>query len=89
MYPFTMGLQMMSFFLATLSPTLKSANAVSYAIVLLAIVVQAFTSDYTLISFLFTVDASTFVMILRTVLVFYPPFNYTKVAIILLSSLHT
>jgi hypothetical protein len=38
-FPFTLAMQMMSFFLSTLSPTLKAANAVSYGIVLFAIVV--------------------------------------------------
>jgi len=38
-YPFTLAMQMMSFFLSTLSPTLKAANAISYGIVLFAIVV--------------------------------------------------
>jgi hypothetical protein len=39
MFPFTLAMQMFSFFLSTLSPTLKAANAVSYGIVLFAIVV--------------------------------------------------
>jgi hypothetical protein len=38
-FPFTLAMQMMSFFLSTLSPTLKAANAISYGIVLFAIVV--------------------------------------------------
>jgi len=38
-YPFTLAMQMLSFFLSTLSPTLKAANAVSYGIVLFAIVI--------------------------------------------------
>lgn len=39
MYPFTLAMQMLSFFLSTLSPTVKAANAISYGIVLFAIVV--------------------------------------------------
>jgi ABC-type transport system involved in multi-copper enzyme maturation permease subunit len=37
--PFTLAMTMFSFFLSTLSPTLKAANAISYGIVLFAIVV--------------------------------------------------
>jgi hypothetical protein len=37
--PFTLAMQMFSFFLSTLAPSLKAANAVSYGIVLFAIVV--------------------------------------------------
>jgi hypothetical protein len=39
MFPFMLAMQMMSFWLSTLSPTLKAANAISYGIVLFAIVV--------------------------------------------------
>lgn len=38
-FPFNLAMQMMSFFLSTLAPTLKAANAISYGIVLFAIVV--------------------------------------------------
>lgn len=54
MYPFTLAMQMMSFWLSTLSPTVKAANAVSYGIVLFAIVVESFVSNPTLLQFLFT-----------------------------------
>jgi hypothetical protein len=37
--PFTLAMQMFSFFLSTLAPSLKAANAISYGIVLFAIVV--------------------------------------------------
>ncbi len=70
---------MMSFFLSTLSPTLKAANAVSYGIVLFAIVVESFVSDNNLLTFLFSKDASPLIEGLKIFLMFYPPFSYTKV----------
>lgn len=47
--PFTLAMTMFSFFLSTLSPTLKAANAVSYGIVLFAIVVESFVADNNLL----------------------------------------
>jgi hypothetical protein len=44
-YPFALAMQMLSFFLSTLSPTLKAANAICYGIVLFAIVVESFVSN--------------------------------------------
>jgi hypothetical protein len=70
---------MLAFFLSTLAPTVKAANATSYAIVLLAIVVQSFVSDNNLLTFLFTTDASAVVQGLKIFLLFYSPFSYTKV----------
>ncbi len=52
--PFTLAMTMFSFFLSTLSPTLKAANAVSYGIVLFAIVVESFVADNNLLLFLFS-----------------------------------
>jgi hypothetical protein len=71
-------MQMLSFFLSTLSPTLKAANAISYGIVLFAIVVESFVANNNLLTFLFTDDASGLVIFLKIFLSFYPPFNYTK-----------
>jgi hypothetical protein len=53
-FPFTLAMSMFSFFLSTLSPTLKAANAVSYGIVLFAIVIESFVSDNNLLQFLFS-----------------------------------
>lgn len=77
--PFTLAMQMFSFFLSTLAPTLKAANAVSYGIVLFAIVVESFVSDNNLLKFLFATDPSPLVEFLQVFLLFYPPFSYTKV----------
>jgi hypothetical protein len=70
---------MFGFMLSTIAPTAKAANASSYGIVLLAIVIQSFTSDNNIVALLFTDDASAIVIFLRTFLLFYPPFSYTKV----------
>lgn len=78
-FPFTLSLAMISFFISTLAPTLKAANASSYAIVLLAIVVQSFVSDNNILTFIFTTDPSAVIMALKVFLVIYPPFSYTKV----------
>lgn len=79
MYPFTLAMQMMSFFLSTLSPTLKAANAISYGIVLFAIVVESFVSNNNLLVFLFSDDTTSLIVFLKTFLLFYPPFSYTKI----------
>ena len=78
-YPFTLAMQMMSFFLATLSPTLKAANAISYGIVLFAIVVESFVANNNLLVFLFSDDPGSLIIFLKTILLFYPPFSYTKI----------
>ncbi len=79
MIPFTLAMQMFSFFLSTLAPSLKAANAVSYGIVLFAIVVESFVSDNNLLKFLFSEDITPLIVFLKTFLLFYPPFSYTKV----------
>ena len=79
-------MSMMGFMIATIAPTTKAANASSYGIVLLAIVIESFTSDNNVLIMLFATDASTLVKALRTVLLFYPPFSYTKVYHCLLRS---
>lgn len=72
-------MQMMSFFLSTLSPTLKAANAISYGIVLFAIVVESFAANNNLLSFLFVDDPGALVQFLNIFLTLYPPFSYTKI----------
>lgn len=79
MYPFTLAMQMMSFWLATLSPTLKAANAISYGIVLFAIVVESFVANNSLLVFLFSDQTSSLIRFLKIFLMFYPPFSYTKI----------
>jgi hypothetical protein len=44
-FVFTLAMEILSFFLSTLSPNLKAANSVSYGLVLFAIVVEAFTTN--------------------------------------------
>jgi hypothetical protein len=78
-YPFTLSMQMLSFFLSTLSPTLKAANAISYGIVLFAIVVESFVSNNNLLVFLFSDDAGGLIIFLKAVLTLYPPFSFTKI----------
>ena len=80
-FPFAFSMAMFGFMISTLAPTTNAANASSYAIVLLAIVVQSFVSDNNVVSLIFTDDASSIVLFLRYFLVFYPPFSYTKVQI--------
>jgi hypothetical protein len=72
-------MQMFSFFLSTLAPSLKAANAISYGIVLFAIVVESFVSDNNLLKFLFSSDVTSLIIFLKTFLLFYPPFSYTKI----------
>lgn len=78
-FPFNVALAMIGFFVSTIAPNSKASNTASYAIVLLAIVVQSFVSDNNLLTFIFTTNASSLVEFLRAFLVIYPPFSYTKV----------
>jgi len=77
--PFSFSMAMFGFMVATLAPTAKAANASSYSIVLLAIIIQSFTSDNNVVALIFSDDAGGTVLFLRTFLLFYPPFSYTKV----------
>jgi hypothetical protein len=78
-FPFNLALSMIAFFISTLAPDSKSSNTASYAIVLLAIVIESFVADNNLLTFIFTTNASTLVTLLKAFLVIYPPFSYTKV----------
>jgi len=78
-FPFCMAIQSLGFFLSTLSPTIKASNAVSYGVVLLAIVIESFVSDNNLLTFLFSTNATVLIQLLKIFLLFYPPFSYTKV----------
>ena len=86
--PFTLAMQMFSFFLSTSAPSLKAANAISYGIVLFAIVVESFVSDNNLLKFLFSEDITPLITFLKTFLLFYPPFSYTKVKKIIILDLY-
>lgn len=52
---------MMAFMISTLAPTTKAANASSYGVVLLAIVVESFVADNNILSLLFTDNASALI----------------------------
>ena len=60
-FPFCIAMSMMSFMISTIAPTTKAANASSYGIVLLAIVVESFTADNNILTLLFSTDASALV----------------------------
>jgi hypothetical protein len=79
MYPFTLAIQMLAYFISALAPSLKASNTISYGIMLFAIVVESFVSDNFLLTFLFSEDVSPVVAFLKVFLCFYPPFSYTKV----------
>lgn len=78
-FPFVLAMQLLSYLISTLAPNLKASNTASYAIMLFAIVVESFTSDNMLLTFLFTEDAGSVVNFLKIFFCFYPPFSYTKV----------
>jgi len=80
MYPFTLAIQMLAYFISALAPSLKASNTVSYGIMLFAIVVESFVSDNMLLTFLFSEDVNNIVAFLKVFLCFYPPFSYTKVS---------
>ncbi len=60
-FPFCLAMAMMAFMVSTLAPTTKAANASSYAVVLLAIVVESFVADNNILSLLFTDNASALI----------------------------
>jgi hypothetical protein len=79
MFPFILAMQLMAYWLSSLSPTLKAANTIGYGVMLFAIVVESFVSDNFLLTFLFTEDPNGIVIFLKYFLCLYPPFSYTKV----------
>lgn len=79
MFPFTLAMQMVSYFIATVSPHLKAANSISYGLVLFAVVVESFTTNNSLLDFIFQDEASALIVFLRYFLMLYPPFSYTKI----------
>lgn len=79
LFAFTLAMQMLSFFIATLVPSLKTANSISYGFVLFAIVVESFLADSSLLALIFEEDPSGLVIFLKYFLALYPPFSYTKV----------
>lgn len=76
-------MQMVSYFIATLVPNLKTANSISYGFVLFAIVVESFLNDSQLLALIFEADPSGLVMFLKYFLALYPPFSYSKVQTLL------
>lgn len=81
LFSFCMAMQMLSYFIATLVPNLKTANSISYGFVLFAIVVESFLSDSQLLALIFEADPSGLVVFLKYFLALYPPFSYTKVVL--------
>ncbi len=78
-WPFNLAMFFLGFVIAVASPDLKSANSASYAFVLLAIVIQGFLNNHDIIAFIYEVKAGWGIVLLRTILCFYPPFSYTKI----------
>jgi hypothetical protein len=79
MFMFTLSMQIFSYFLASCCPNLKSANSVSYGLVLLAIVIESFIQNDSFIQFIYTDNTSKLIVFLKYFLTLYPPFSYTKV----------
>lgn len=79
MFSLCLAMQMLSFFISTLVPNLKSANSISYGFILFAIVVEAFLADANLLALIFETDPSGLVKFLKIFLSLYPPFSYSKV----------
>jgi hypothetical protein len=77
-FPFVLAMQLLSYLISTLAPNLKASNTASYAIMLFAIVVESFTSDNMLLTFLFTEDAGSVVNFLKIFFCFYPPLQLHK-----------
>ena len=76
---FSLAMINLAFLLSTLLNTTKAAYTTSYAFILIGLVLQFLLSDITLIYLLYGDDVKLWVKIVRTLLTFYPPFNFSKI----------
>lgn len=67
----------LGFFLSTIIKTTKSAYTVSYAFILVGLVMEIFLSNYTIIYFLYSNKVPWWVDIIKFVFALYPPFNFS------------
>jgi hypothetical protein len=75
---FTMSMQFMAFFLTTILKTMKSAYTVSYAFILVALVMEIFLTNDAIIFYLYSTDLPWWVGIIKFAFSLYPPFNFAK-----------
>eukprot|EP00357_Protocruzia_adherens_P001361 CAMPEP_0115019368 /NCGR_PEP_ID=MMETSP0216-20121206/29400_1 /TAXON_ID=223996 /ORGANISM="Protocruzia adherens, Strain Boccale" /LENGTH=942 /DNA_ID=CAMNT_0002390821 /DNA_START=13 /DNA_END=2841 /DNA_ORIENTATION=- len=76
---FALAMLMFAFFMVTLIATLKAAYTMSYAFILLGLVLQIFLSKAAIVQFLYVASLPRWVTVVRTILSFYPPFNFSKI----------
>jgi hypothetical protein len=75
---FSLAMMMVAFFLSTLLRTTKAAYTASYGIILVGLALQFMLSDVRLVYYMYSTDAPDWVVSVRTLLPFYPPFNFSK-----------
>lgn len=75
---FSLAMMMVAFFLSTLLRTTKAAYTASYAIILIGLALQFMLADVRLVYYMYSTDAPHWVVTVRTLLPFYPPFNFSK-----------
>lgn len=75
---FTLTMQFLAYFLSTILRSMKSAYTVTYAFILIGLVIEVFLSNYTIILYLHSTDLPLWVNIIKFVLDFYPPYNFSK-----------
>ena len=75
---FTLAMIALAFMMATLLTTTKAAYTTSYAFILLGLVLQLFLSDVTILYLFYARGVPTWVVVVRYLLMLYPPFNFSK-----------
>lgn len=78
-FSFTFAMELFAFFVYTLVPTVKMANTVGYAILLLGIVMQLFLSNPTILQYLYDTTNAAIYKVVIGVFLFYPAFSFTVI----------
>jgi len=75
---FSIAMMFLAFLVSTFLKTTKAAYTASYAFILIGLVLQFFMSNIYIIYLFYSEDVPNWVVIIRTILALYPPFNFSK-----------
>ena len=75
---FSLAMELLAFLLSTLITNLKTAYTISYAFLLLGLVLQLFMTNVYLLYLLYLDVIPSWISWVRFILPFYPPFNFSK-----------
>ena len=76
---FSFSMQFLVYLIYTLVPTTHLAYSVGYGILLLGLVIEIILSNITIVYYLYIIDSPTWVVWFRSILLLYPPFNFSKI----------